>query len=159
MKQDIFLSDDDDGEEEKEDYKDYSGNDPVRLYLHKMGHVSLLDREGEVRIACSIEKGEREIIRAMLMCPIGTHEIIAIGENMKKGRIKIKSIFRGLEDENHQYNEQEYIEKINELIDHVRNYQTQAKKYFIQIRENVLNESPEAMSELSKTCGYFDGKI
>ena len=146
----FFLSEEDDSEEDKEDYKDYSGNDPVRLYLHKMGHVSLLDREGEVRIACSIEKGEREIIRAMLMCPIGTHEVIAIGENMKKGRIKIKSIFRGLEDENHQYNEQEYVEKINELIGHVRNYQTQAKKYFIQIRENGLNESPEAMSELSK---------
>ena len=147
---DFFLSQEEDGEEDKEDYKDYSGNDPVRLYLHKMGHVSLLDREGEVRIACSIEKGEREIIRAMLMCPIGTHEIIAIGENMKKGRIKIKAIFRGLEDENHQYNEQEYVQKINELINHVRNYQTQAKKYFIQIRENGLKESPEAMSELSK---------
>ncbi|MDE0151497.1 MAG: RNA polymerase sigma factor RpoD [Bdellovibrionales bacterium] len=146
----LFLSEEDEGEEEKEDYKDYSGSDPVRLYLHKMGHVSLLDRDGEVRIACSIEKGEREIIRAMLMCPIGTHEVIAIGENMEKGRIKIKSIFRGLEDENHQYNEQEYVEKINQLIGHVRNYQTQAKKYFIQIRENGLKESPEAMEELSK---------
>ncbi len=148
--QEIFLSEEDEGEDDKEDYKDYSGNDPVRLYLHKMGHVSLLDREGEVRIACSIEKGEREIIRAMLMCPIGTHEVIAIGENMRKGRIKIKSIFRGLEDETHQYNEQEYVEKINELINHVRSYQTQAKKYFIQIRENGLNESPSALSELSK---------
>ena len=64
--QDLFLSEEDEGDDEKEDYKDYSGNDPVRLYLHKMGHVSLLDRDGEVRIACSIEKGEREIIRAML---------------------------------------------------------------------------------------------
>lgn len=148
--QDLFLSEEEEGEDEKEDYKDYSGNDPVRLYLHKMGHVSLLDRDGEVRIACSIEKGEREIIRAILMCPIGAHEVIAIGENMKKGRIKIKSIFRGLEDENHQYNEQEYVEKINELIGHVQNYQTQAKKYFVHIREHGLNESPESMSELSK---------
>jgi len=156
---DFFLSEEEDGEEDKENYKDYSGNDPVRLYLHKMGHVSLLDREGEVRIACSIEKGEREIIRAMLMCPIGTHEIIAIGENMRKGRIKIKSIFRGLEDENHQYNEQEYVEKINELIDHVRNYQTQAKKYFIQIRENGLNESPEVILELSKLVDILMGKF
>ena len=145
----FYLSDDEMGDE-KESYKDYVGNDPVRLYLRKMGYVSLLDREGEVSIACSIEKGEREIIRAMLMCPIGTHEIISIGENMKKGRIKIKSIFRGLEDENHQYNENEYIEKIFELIGHVKNYQTQAKKHFIQIKEKGLKNSPEAEKSLSQ---------
>ncbi len=152
---DFFLSEvdevEEDTEEEKEEYKDYAGrSDPVRLYLRKMGNVSLLDREGEVRIACSIEKGEREIIRAMLMSPVGTHEVIAIGENMKKNRIKIKSIFRGLEDENHQYNEEEYIQKIFELIGHVRFYQKKAKKYFIQIKEKGLNNCPEAVEALSK---------
>ena len=147
----FFLSEEDDSEEEKEDYKDYGGNDPVRLYLRKMGEVSLLDREGEVRIACAIENGEREIIRAMLMCPIGAHEVIALGENMNKGRVKIKSIFRGLEDENHQYNEQEYVEKIHELIDHVRAYTKQAEKYFSHIRENSAENSQkqiEALMEL-----------
>ena len=152
---DFFLSEVDDmneenAEEEKEEYKDYSSNDPVRLYLRKMGNVSLLDREGEVKIACEIEKGEREIIRAMLMTPIGTHEVIAIGENMKKNRIKIKSIFRGLEDENHQYNESEYIEKIFELIGHVQVYQKQAEQYFSHIREKGLNHCPESLSALSK---------
>ena len=152
---DFFLSEvddmnEEDAEEDKEEYKDYSSNDPVRLYLRKMGNVSLLDREGEVKIACEIEKGEREIIRAMLMTPIGTHEVISIGENMKKNRIKIKSIFRGLEDENHQYNESEYIEKIFELIGHVRVYQKQAKQYFSHIREKGLNHCPESISALSK---------
>ena len=152
---DFFLSEVDDmneenAEEEKEEYKDYSSNDPVRLYLRKMGNVSLLDREGEVKIACEIEKGEREIIRAMLMTPIGTHEVISIGENMKKNRIKIKSIFRGLEDENHQYNESEYIEKIFELIGHVQVYQKQAEQYFSHIREKGVNHCPESLSALSK---------
>lgn len=151
----FFLSevdevDDEEVEEDKEDYRDYAGNDPVRLYLRKMGNVSLLDREGEVRIACAIEKGEREIIRAMLMSPVGTQAVIAIGENMKKNRIKIKSIFRGLEDENHQYNEKEYVEKIFELIDHVRLYKKQAKPHFHQIKEKNLRQSPEAVEDLSK---------
>lgn len=145
LDEEFFLS-----EEEKEDYKSYSGSDPVRLYLRKMGSVSLLDRDGEVRIACSIEKGEREIIRSMLMCPIGAHEVIALGENMCKGRIKIKSIFRGLEDENHQYNEQEYIQKINELIDHVRAYQKQAQKYFHHIKEHGVKNSHAQTQALSK---------
>ncbi|HRO66821.1 MAG TPA: sigma-70 factor domain-containing protein, partial [Pseudobdellovibrionaceae bacterium] len=56
------------GEEKDEDEvpeeEDVKSNDPVRLYLRKMGSVSLLTREGEVEIARRIEKGEREIVRA-----------------------------------------------------------------------------------------------
>ena len=148
--QENILLSDIDVDSEKEPVKDYSGNDPVRIYLRKMGGVSLLDRDGEVRIACSIEHGEREIIRAMLMNPIGAHEIISLGENMKKGRIKIKSIFRGLEDENHQYNEQEYIEKIFELIGYVQTYQKKAEPYFKEIQEKGIDHCPSAVSALSE---------
>ena len=45
---------------EKDDDDDQSRtNDPVRMYLRKMGSVSLLTREGEVEIAKRIEDGER----------------------------------------------------------------------------------------------------
>jgi RNA polymerase primary sigma factor len=108
-----FLADPDKEEEEedaeeKAESEDVKGNDPVRLYLRKMGSVSLLTREGEVEIARRIEKGEREIVRAILMSPIGTLEIINLGKRLDEGRIKVKAIFRGLEDEDTQYNEQEY---------------------------------------------------
>ena len=65
-----FLADPDKEDEEeadddeKADEDDVKGNDPVRLYLRKMGSVSLLTREGEVEIARRIEKGEREIVKA-----------------------------------------------------------------------------------------------
>ena len=157
---DFYLSDEEEeAADEKALSKDSFGNDPVRLYLRKMGNVSLLDREGEVSIACSIEKGEREIIRTMLMCPIGTYEIIALGENMQKGRIKVKSIFRGLEDEEHHYNEQEYVEKINELIDHVKVYQKQAKKHFIFIRDNGIEQSANSFKDLDKLVNVLMEKF
>ena len=126
-------------EEDKEEgeLKGYRNNDPVRLYLRKMGGVSLLDREGEVDIARRIETGERHIIRAILMCPIGTGEVIRLGEHLKRGRIKVKAIFRGLEDEEHRYNEREYEEKIDELIGNVQKYQKTAKKYFLNIRDKT----------------------
>ena len=38
-------------------------NDPVRMYLRKMGSVSLLTREGEVEIAKRIEQGEQRVAR------------------------------------------------------------------------------------------------
>src|SRR5690606_35261 len=121
---------DEDEEEEEEEDTDPKANDPVRLYLRKMGSVALLTREGEVEIAQRIEKGEREIVRAILMSPIGTREIIELGKRLDEGRIKVKAIFRGLEDEETQYDEKEYIEKIHELIGHVKRYEKKAKKYF-----------------------------
>lgn len=134
-------------EDEKLDEDDMKGNDPVRLYLRKMGSVSLLTREGEVEIARRIEKGEREIVKAILLSPIGTHEIIQLGERLDQGRIKVKAIFRGLEDEDTQYDEQEYIEKIHELIGHVKTYLDRAKPYFEVLREESLNPKIKAETE------------
>jgi len=136
-----FLSDVDEEEADEEEVKeaeDVKGADPVRLYLRKMGSVSLLTREGEVEIARRIEKGEREIVRAMLMSPLGTWEIINLGKRLDQGRIKVKSIFRGLEDEDTQYDEKEYIEKIHQLIGIVTVYQKDTEKAFTQLREEAI---------------------
>ena len=138
---DEFLSKVDDEEEDEEELKeaeDVKGSDPVRLYLRKMGSVSLLTREGEVEIARRIEKGEREIVRAMLMSPLGTFEIINLGKRLDQGRIKVKSIFRGLEDEDTQYDEKEYIEKIHQLIGIVTKYQKDTEKAFTALRDENI---------------------
>ncbi|AGH94638.1 RNA polymerase sigma factor RpoD [Pseudobdellovibrio exovorus] len=138
-----FLSEvDKEEDEDDEDVatgEDVKGSDPVRLYLRKMGSVSLLTRDGEVEIAKRIERGEREIVKSMLLSPLGTYEIINLGKRLDEGRIKVKSIFRGLEDEDTQYDEKEYIEKIHQLMNIVTEYQTATEKYFIQLRDEGLN--------------------
>ena len=151
-----FLADPDKEDEEedadeKAESEDVKGNDPVRLYLRKMGSVSLLTREGEVEIARRIEKGEREIVRAILMSPIGTVEIINLGKRLDQGRIKIKAIFRGLEDEETQYDEKEYIDKIHELIGIVTQYQNDAAKSFGALRNEAISASQKeaTMKELT----------
>lgn len=151
-----FLSDpdkedEDADEEEAKESEDVKGNDPVRLYLRKMGSVSLLTREGEVEIARRIEKGEREIVRAILMSPIGTVEIINLGKRLDEGRIKVKSIFRGLEDEDTQYDEKEYIDKIHQLIGKVTEYQKAVAKNFAVLRKEEAPQSQkdQATAELT----------
>lgn len=144
-------------EDEKADEDDVKGNDPVRLYLRKMGSVSLLTREGEVEIARRIEKGEREIVRAILLSPIGAHEIIQLGERLNQGRIKIKAIFRGLEDEETQYEEKEYIEKIHELIDHVKAYQSKAGQFFQVLRQEGL--APKVKQEAEKGLAELNAEV
>ncbi len=135
-------------EEEVKEAEDVKGADPVRLYLRKMGSVSLLTRDGEVEIARRIEKGEREIVRSMLMSPLGTYEIINLGKRLDQGRIKVKSIFRGLEDEDHQYDEKEYIEKIHQLIGVVIKYQKDTEKAFTTLRdENVKFDVKTKLTE------------
>src|SRR5687768_3377690 len=58
-------------EEEEEEEDGYSKtNDPVRMYLRKMGSVSLLTREGEVEIAKRIEEGERRVLQVVLNCQV-----------------------------------------------------------------------------------------
>lgn len=142
---DEFLDSADDEEVTEEDLK---SNDPVRLYLRKMGSVSLLTREGEVEIARRIEAGEREILRAILLCPLGCYEIIQLGERVKSGRIKMKSIFRGLEDEETQYTEDEYMEKIQELIGKVQGYSKDAASYFETLRsEDAKHTDKQKASE------------
>ncbi len=160
-----FLADpnkeDDDEDEEDEDKKsseeDAKGNDPVRLYLRKMGSVSLLTREGEVEIARRIEKGEREIVKAILLSPIGTDEIIQLGTRLDAGRIKVKAIFRGLEDEETQYNEQEYIDKVHELIGHVKIYKEKTIKAFSILRQEGLN--PKVKQENEKIMMDLNNEV
>ncbi len=120
---------------------DAKSNDPVRLYLRKMGSVSLLTREGEVQIAQRIETGERQIVRAILTSPVGTREIIQLGDRVNAGKLKIKAIFRGLEDEETHYEEQEYINKIHELIGEVKTYEKQVTKHFKKLLRTDLSKN------------------
>jgi len=84
--------------EEKEEEEDDAGygksNDPVRMYLRKMGSVSLLTREGEVEIAKRIEEGEKEVLAAVLSSSIAIKEILDLGDRLRKGKIRVREIIR-----------------------------------------------------------------
>jgi RNA polymerase primary sigma factor len=67
-------------------------NDPVRMYLREMGTVPLLTREGEVEIAKRIERGQVRVMKAIARSPIVVREIIALGEDLKRGVRNIKEV-------------------------------------------------------------------
>src|SRR5690606_18491843 len=92
---------------------DYSrGADPVKLYLKKMGSVSLLTREGEVEIAKRIEEGEIDILRALLSSKLGTLAIVELGERLATGRTKVKDVIRGVDEEVSIDDEKAYLERV-----------------------------------------------
>ena len=67
-------------------------NDPVRMYLREMGTVPLLTREGEVEIAKRIERGQMRVLKAISRSPIVIREIVALGEDLKRGVRNIKEV-------------------------------------------------------------------
>jgi RNA polymerase primary sigma factor len=67
-------------------------NDPVRMYLREMGTVPLLTREGEVEIAKRIERGQLRVLKAISRSPIVIREVLAIGEDLKRGVRSIKEV-------------------------------------------------------------------
>ena len=86
-------------EEEEDDEPGARSNDPVRLYLRKMGSVSLLTREGEVEIAKRIEEGEKEVLRALLACRVSVAEILDIGNRLKAGKLRIREVVKDAPEE------------------------------------------------------------
>ena len=95
-------------------------NDPVRMYLRKMGSVSLLTREGEVEIAKRIETGEHMVLAAILNSPVAVREIIDLGDKLRKHKIRVKDIIRDAEDDNAEFDEEEADRRILRLIDKVK---------------------------------------
>jgi len=67
-----------------------STSDPVRVYLREMGASPLLTREEEVEIAKRIERGQVTSMKALSRSPIVIQQVLAIGEDLKRGLRSIK---------------------------------------------------------------------
>ena len=94
-------------------------NDPVRMYLREMGTVPLLTREGEVEIAKRIERGQLRVLKALSRSPIVISELLAMGEDLKKGVRSIKEVVtfdeEEITDEILQNRLEEFTGKIDDL--------------------------------------------
>ena len=117
-------------------------NDPVRMYLRKMGSVSLLTREGEVEIAKRIEDGENKIFQVILNSRVGVSEIIEIGENVKKGKLRLKDVVKDIGDDE---SDDDVRSRITKHIDKVKRLESQSSK----VRDEL--ESGKRMAEKTRS--------
>ena len=95
-------------------------NDPVRMYLRKMGSVSLLTREGEVEIAKRIEDGDKKVLSVVLDSHIAVQEILNLGDRLKRGKIRVKEISRDYSGVEGEIDEEEAERRVVRIIDKVR---------------------------------------
>ena len=113
-------------------------NDPVRMYLREMGTVPLLTREGEVEIAKRIERGQIRVLKALSRSPIVIRELLAMGEDLKKGVRSIKEVVT--------FDEEEITDEIlqNRLNEFTGKIDAMAKLYK---RVSVVEEKYVAVSQ------------
>ncbi|MDD2711900.1 MAG: RNA polymerase sigma factor RpoD, partial [Simplicispira sp.] len=74
--------------------------DPVRMYMREMGTVELLTREGEIEIAKRIEGGLMAMMEAISASPATIAEILAMGEEIRSGKVVITTIVDGFSNPN-----------------------------------------------------------
>ena len=107
-------------EEEEEDDGYSKTNDPVRMYLRKMGSVSLLTREGEVEIAKRIEDGERRVLQVVLNSSVAIEEILDHGDKLRKLKIRVKEVVKDADEDDAEFDEAWHVERVCKIIEKVR---------------------------------------
>jgi len=67
-------------------------NDPVRMYLREMGTVPLLTREGEVEIARRIERGEKNVVKALSRSRYAINQLLLFGQRIRDKEIRVEDL-------------------------------------------------------------------
>jgi RNA polymerase primary sigma factor len=144
-KEDAFEAESDEGEDVELDLTPGTlekTNDPVRMYLREMGTVPLLTREGEVEIAKRIERGQLRVMKAISRSPIVIREIVALGEDLKRGVRNVKEVVifdeEEITEEVLQARVRQTVSKIDGLVKH------QKKSLTLEEKLATINQKAKA---------------
>jgi len=125
-------------------------NDPVRMYLREMGTVPLLTREGEVEIAKRIERGQNRVLKAISRSPIVIREIVAIGEDLRRGVRSIKEIVI-IDDE--EITEEILTARIKDTLGRIDEINKHYKKAIL-LSEKLLNIPKQKKAREYRRCRW-----
>jgi RNA polymerase primary sigma factor len=130
--------------EREDDLGDESGagktNDPVRMYLRKMGSVSLLTRDGEVEIAKRIEEGEKEVMRVVLESPLALAEIEGLAQRLQQGKLRVRDVLKDCDEEMSEVDEEKATKQVIASIEHIRKLKQLDQRLRAQLAAPRLDE-------------------
>ena len=125
--------------------------DPVRVYLREMGQVSLLTREGEVEIAQRIEVAVDAHLAALIGNSYCLRRMIEVGEFVREGRIELKKVIDGLDDEE-AAPEEELRQKFLEAITRLETIEKTLTERHVELANNEMSRDDRdaCRAEVSK---------
>jgi RNA polymerase primary sigma factor len=134
-------------EEEEEEVVDASAigktNDPVRMYLREMGAVSLLTREGEVEIAKRIEKGNQEVLKAVMGTSFTSKVIDEIQQKLINGEMKMRDVIKTFEDDEGQpliVDESEHLDIVLKSMTRLRDLEDRILRDMSQLSSKKMDK-------------------
>jgi hypothetical protein len=130
--------------------------DPVRIYLREMGVVPLLTREGEVDIAKRIERGQLRVLKALSRSPIVIREVLAIGEDLKRGVRSIKEIVVFDEEEITEKVLQNRVKDTTHRIDELQKHYKRACQLAVRLQTISAKKESTRMPPLPMQAGPRD---
>jgi len=133
-------------------------NDPVRMYLRKMGSVSLLTREGEVEIAKRIEQGELRVLDIVLRSPVAVPYIIVMYEDVKRGKLRPKDVVTiatpndgatggASQQSNAPANQEEALDNLQKQLERLRRHH----KEWDRLKANLRTSAERQVSDSRRT--------
>jgi RNA polymerase primary sigma factor len=115
-------------------------NDPVRMYLRKMGSVSLLTREGEIEIAKRIEEGEQEVLNVILNTEVAVQEIFEIETKLATGELNIRDVVKDVEDEEGNADLEKAQVRVAELLARVKELRRDLQRFQERLERKALGD-------------------
>jgi RNA polymerase primary sigma factor len=131
-------------------------NDPVRVYLRRMGSVELLNRAGEQRIAMQIERGQNEYKRTVLETPLSFKIALEYVKRVEEGGLRYRDVFEEKDEEenfNGEWSENEY-ESLSELIDKVDSNAVE-----VEATPEVKSRSRKTRNRLSRQRVFEEAQL
>jgi len=81
--------------------------------------ITLLTREGEVALARRIEDAEHRVLKAVLRAPVAVNEILDLGNQLQKGKIRVTEVTRDADDQDPEFDEALQTERVCKALDTV----------------------------------------
>jgi RNA polymerase primary sigma factor len=82
-----------------------AAGDAVHAYLRKLAKSKLLTREREVEVAQRIEQGDNAVLEAVLSSPRALKDVIDLGEQLRKGKVRASDLLCDFDDEEPEFDE------------------------------------------------------
>ena len=125
--------------------------DPVRMYLRKMGTISLLTREGEIEVAKRIEAGENKVIDIVLRSPIALPYVLDLCDRTERGLVRVKDAFQipAKNDERRPGEDEEpsgqeaALENMRIHLKRLRKHQREIERFDEKLKELPEGETPD----------------
>ena len=127
-------------------------SDPVRIYLRKMGSLTLLTREGEVELAKQIEHGGMLVTAVTTSSPIAVREVVAIGDKLRKQQIRVKELLRSDDTDHRDFDEEASDRRMLQGIARIRRAAAKQRALHAELQAATAKPQRRALKAELEEC-------